>query len=96
MIARTVTKFILCRGNTSEFQTLNITDTHDIISIVLFLNIDGLVTKIQPGAHYTMVRYTINILYNLGHTPELDINLSAGFESRQITKKLRRNPNTIC
>jgi hypothetical protein len=79
MIARTKTKFILCRGNTSEFQTPNRTNTHDIMSTVLFLTIDGLVTKIQPGAHCAMVWYTPEIiLYNSEHTPELGINLSWG------------------
>ena len=74
MISRTKTEFILCRGNTLEFQTPNKTNTHDIMSTILFLTIDCLVTKIQLGAHGTMVRYTRNLLYNLGCTPELDIN----------------------
>ena len=81
MIAKTETKFILCRGNTSEFQTQNRTNTHDIMSTALFLTIEGLVTKLQPGAHCTMVRYTRNILYNSRRTPKLDINLSEAFES---------------
>ena len=74
MISRTKTEFILCRGNTLEFQTPNKTNTHDTMSIVLFLTINCLVTKIQVGAHSTMVWYTRNLLYNLGCTSELDIN----------------------